>query len=73
MNVEDPKVIQDAIDHAGQVFGGILHSELDAALTRLEATVARAEALVARVDGAMVMFKLAPPEVINDAANGPVR
>ena len=62
MNVEDPEVLKALIDQAAQRFGGILHSEMDAALTRLEAMVARAEALVARVDGAMMMFKLGTEE-----------
>jgi hypothetical protein len=35
---------------------------LDSALTRIEAMVVRTEALVSRVDGAMVMFKLGPPQ-----------
>jgi hypothetical protein len=65
MNVEDPQVLKDLVDQAARNFGGILHAELDLALTRLEAMVTRAEVLVARMEGAtltgMVGFQFGPP------------
>jgi hypothetical protein len=51
MNVEDPKVIQDAIDQATKNFGGIMNEVME-----------RLEKLVSRIDGAMIVIKLGEPK-----------
>ena len=69
LNVEDPQVLKDLVDHAARNFGGILHAELDAALTRIEAMVTRVEVLAARMEGAtltgMVGFQFGPPAPVS--------
>jgi hypothetical protein len=58
MNVEDPKTIQDAIDHAAKDFGGVVND----AMSRLEIAAERFAKLLERVDGAMVIVKLGEPK-----------